>query len=117
MSWKTTLLGFACASVLLLNACRYTELKLEAPGINTLPLSEKFRITLPEDHSKGETWQFRKDENYQAFEDLGSVWHGAQKGVDFNLKALSPGQYTLEIIKLVYRDSVERKQFIVNITD
>jgi predicted secreted protein len=96
-------------------SCRLAELKKEAPEVNFLKTGEKFRITLPEDHSKGETWQLKRDENYQAFEDLGTVWHGAEKGVDINLKALSSGQYTLNLIKTIYKDSLDNKQYIVNI--
>jgi len=93
------------------------ELKKEAPEINFLKAGEKFRITLPEDHNKGETWQLKRDENYQAFEDLGTVWHGVEKGVDINLKALSSGQYTLNLIKTSYKNKQDFKQYIVNIED
>ncbi len=67
----------------LLGSCRYSEIKNEAPAINFVKVNEKFRITLPEDHTKGETWQVKRDENYQAFEDLGSVWHGSLSGQIF----------------------------------
>jgi hypothetical protein len=95
-------------------SCRYPELKLQAPELNTIKVGQKFRITLPENHQKGETWQLKKDESYQAFEDLGSVWHGNEKGVDFNLKALYSGQYTLTLVKIQYSDSLILKQYIVN---
>jgi predicted secreted protein len=102
---------------LVFSSCRFAEVKKEAPEINFLKTGEKFRITLPEDHRKGETWQVKKDESYQAFEDLGSVWHGVEKGLDINLKALSSGQYTLSLVKTTYKDSLELKQFIVNIKE
>jgi hypothetical protein len=98
----------------LLSSCRFSELKKEAPEVNSIKTGEKFRISLAEDHAKGETWYLKKDENYQAFEDLGSVWHGPEKGIDLNLKALKSGQYTLTAVKICYRDSVELKQYIVN---
>jgi len=98
-------------------SCRFSELKKEAPEINFLKTGVKFRITLPEDHLKGETWHVQRDENYQAFENLGSVWHGPEKGLDINLKTLSSGQYTLSFIKRTYKDTLEFKQFIVNIAD
>jgi hypothetical protein len=99
------------------SSCQYAELKKEAPAIHTLKTHEKFRITLPEDHSKGENWQVKRDENYQAFEDLGSVWHGPKKGLDINLKPLISGQYTLTVINRSYRDTLAIKQYIVNIED
>lgn len=105
----------SAVACMLLISCRYSEVKGEFPEINRFKIGEKFRITLPEDHLKGETWQIKKDENYRAFEDLGSVWHGQAKGVDFNLKALSSGQYTLEFSKTVYQERQEMKQYIVNI--
>lgn len=101
----------------LFSTCRYSELKNEAPAINFIKINEKFRITLPEDHSKGETWQVKRDENYQAFEDLGAVWHGPEKGLDLNLKPLSSGQYTLTFHKRAYSDTLDFKQYIVNIED
>lgn len=101
--------------LLVVSACGYTNLKQEAPQINYLKVNQKFSITLPEDHQKGETWQVVKDENYQAFEDLGAVWHGTEKGLDINLKCLSSGQYTISLIKRVYQDTLDNKQFIVNI--
>jgi len=100
--------------VLFVSSCRYPELKKLAPEVNSVKMGEKFRITLPEDHKKGETWQIKKDNNYQKFEDLGSVWHGAEKGVDFNLKSLSSGQYTITVIKHTFQDSTDLKQYIVN---
>lgn len=101
----------------LLGSCRYSEIKNEVPAINFVKVNEKFRITLPEDHTKGETWQVKRDENYQAFEDLGSVWHGSEKGLDLNLKSLISGQYTLTIYKRTYQDTLDFKQYIVNIGD
>jgi hypothetical protein len=106
-----------CFFLLVFCSCQLTELKKEAPGINSVKVGDRFRITLSENHSKGETWQLKRDENCQAFDYLGSVWHGAEKGVDFNLKSLSSGQYTLSFTKRNYQDSLDTKQYIVNITD
>ena len=100
--------------VLFASSCRYPEIKKLAPEVNSVKKGDKFRVTLPEDHKKGETWQIKKDDNYQKFEDLGSVWHGAEKGVDFNLKSLSSGQYTITVIKYTFQDSTDLKQYIVN---
>jgi hypothetical protein len=110
---RTALLTAITLSLALFS-CRYPELKQQAPEVNHVKLGQKFRITLPEDHRKGETWQLKKDEHYRAFEDLGSVWHGVDKGVDFNLKSLLSGQYTLTLHKSYHQDSLEIKQYIVN---
>jgi predicted secreted protein len=87
--------------------CSLTQIKDESPKINLVKNGTKFKINLPENHSDGYLWQL--------IHDVGAVWHGNERGIDFNLKALSIGQTTLTLIKRKYTDTITNKTFIVNI--
>lgn len=101
----------------LLNACRLPEVKKEAPQLNRLPPGTKFRINLPENHKTGYLWQLDQGYDRTLIRDLGPVWHGNEKGIDFNLKTLAPGQVTLGFSLRKYTDTSDIKTFIVEISD
>jgi len=94
-----------------------TEIKKEAPEINQVPKNSKFRIILPENHTNGYLWQLNNDYDQKVIEQLNEVWHGNEKGIYFNLKALSAGQTTLTFVSRKYTDTAEIKFFIVKIAD
>lgn len=100
----------------LFSSCSYKQIKNEAPSINTVKVNEKFRINLPEDHRTGSSWLLNNDYNKSLLNNLNVVWHGNEKGIDFNFKALSVGDVTLSLIKRKYVDTIDYKTFIVRIT-
>jgi hypothetical protein len=104
-------------SLVLFVSCNYQKLEKEAPEINLVKVNESFRINLPENHSKGETWQLKKDFNPQFIYELPAVWHGNEKGIDFNLKALASSQNTLCFVKRMFQDTLETRLFIVKIAE
>lgn len=104
-------------SLFLSVSCNYQELEQEAPEINLVRVNERFRINLPENHLNGEAWQLKKDFNPHFIQELGPVWHGNEKGVDFNLKALASSQTTLCFVKRKFQDTLESRLFIVKIAE
>jgi len=111
-----TRLLFFIATLLLITSCRLPEYKKESPEINEIPPHQKFMINLPEDHSKANTWQLKDDFNNNVVQRINEVWHGNEKGIDFNLKTMAAGQTTLTFILRSYKDTVDIKQFIVKIS-
>ncbi len=97
--------------------CGYTQLKNEAPQINTIKVNKKFKINLPEEHKSGYMWQLSDNYNKKPVEHLNAVWRGNEKGIDFNFKALSIGQVTLCLVKRKYIDTIDYKTFIVNVLE
>lgn len=95
--------------------CTLPQIKNEAPLTNTINRGEKFRITLPENHTTGYMWQMNPKINTQILDYYGSVFHGNEKGVDFNFKTLNKGIDTLNFTLIKYRDTTEVKQFIINV--
>ena len=102
---------------LCLQFCSLTVIKEESPKINTVRKGSKFKINLPEDHSSGYLWQLSENYNKTLIQDIGAVWHGSEKGIDFNLKALSVGETTITLILRKYNDTATIKTFIVNIVN
>ncbi len=95
--------------------CSLPQIKNEAPQINSLKVAQKFKINLPEEHKTGYMWQLSDNYDKTVLSHLNAVWHGNEKGIDFNFKALSIGQTTLTLIKRKYIDTIAKKTFIVNI--
>lgn len=110
-----------CISILLffsvssLQYCSLAQIKDESPNVNVIQNGSKFKINLPEDHSNGYLWQLGENYDKTIVKNIGAVWHGQEKGIDFNLKALSVGQTTLSFILRKYNDTISNKNFIVNI--
>ena len=97
--------------------CSLPQIKDESPKINFVKKGTKFRINLPENHSSGYIWQLSEKYDKSLIKDLEAVWHGNEKGIDFNLQALSVGQTTLYLTLRKYTDTSSNKTFIVNIID
>ena len=98
-----------------LTHCALPEVKKVSPEINSVKENSKFQIILPEDHRTGYLWQLSDDYNHTVVESLNEVWHGNEKGIYFNLKALSSGQTTLTFVSRKYTDTSDLKRFIVKI--
>jgi hypothetical protein len=104
----------ACIA-LLLTACTYQSVEKTLPEINTVRMGEKFRITLPEDHSRKGTWRIMDNFDAHVVDHTSSVWHGNAKGVDFNFKSLSAGLCTLHFVSRHYNDTIAQRAYIVNV--
>lgn len=96
-------------------ACSYPLVEKESPYPNTLKSGTRFRFNLKEDHQRAETWQLVQDWEKGSFQVLGNTWHGAEKGLDINLQALKPGNYTLTAFKRRYQDTIEVKRYLLTI--
>lgn len=103
--------------LLLLAGCSLPKLEKEAPKINEVKNRAKFRINLPENHTTGYLWQLSPDFDRNVIENLGPVWHGNEKGIDFNLKTSAVGQTTLNFVLRKYTDTLDVKNFIIKIVE
>jgi predicted secreted protein len=104
------LLVFICS-------CSLPQLNKEAPEINTVEKNKKFRINLPENHNTGYLWQLSTGFDQTVAEELNAVWHGNEKGIDFNFKAGESGQTTFTFVLRKHTDTSNVKSFIVKIID
>lgn len=102
---------------LFLISCKLPQAKKEAPQINEINKETIFRINLLENHNSGYIWQLERNFNNAVVGELMAVWHGNEKGIDFNFKPLSTGQTTLNFVLTKYNDTLDRKGFIVKIID
>jgi hypothetical protein len=98
----------------LFNSCRYSLVDKNFPEVNTVRQGEEFRVTLPENHTNQENW-LRVDEHYRAVKLTNAVWHGNEKGIDFNFIAERPETDTLVFVLRKYKDTLDRKQIIINV--
>ena len=103
------------ASSLFIVACSYQQANKVAPLENSINKGEKFRITLPENHTTGAMWQINNTFNDKVLDYYGSVFRGNEKGVDFNFTALESGKATVNFALIKYRDTLELKQFIIDV--
>ena len=96
-------------------SCSFKQIDKVAPAENTISKGEKFRITLPENHTTGYMWQMNNEYDSNILDYYGSVFHGNEKGVDFNFDAIKKGKTTLNFTLIKYRDTAEVKQFIIEV--
>ena len=95
--------------------CSYKQVDKVAPLENIIEKGEKFRITLPENHTTGYMWQINNSFNDKILDYYGSVFRGNEKGVDFNFTAIEKGKVTLNFALIKYRDTTDVKQFIIDV--
>ena len=105
----------AIIPILFVTSCSYKQADKVAPLENIIVKGEKFRITLPEDHTTGYMWQMNNEYDAKILDYYGSVFRGNEKGVDFNFTALKKGKTTLNFTLIKYRDTSEVKQFIIDV--
>ena len=91
------------------------EVKKEAPEVNLVKKGDKFYINLPEDHSQQFMWRINDHHNKKCIDHMNSVWHGNEKGVNYNFEALAPGTDTLNFKQFKYNDEVKFVSFIVKV--
>ena len=106
---------YLIVTTVLLSSCSYQQVRQETPTENLIGRGEKFRITLPENHTTGYMWQMNNNYNSKVLDYYGSVFHGNEKGVDFNFKTLEKGKTTLNFTLIKYRDTSAVKQFIIDV--
>ena len=100
---------------LTLLSCSYKQADKTAPLENSFKKGEKFRISLPENHTTGYMWQINNSFNNKVLDYYGSAFRGNEKGVDFNFKTLEKGKATLNFALIKYRDTSDVKQFIIDV--
>ena len=96
-------------------SCSYQKADKTAPSINNVGMNENFCINLPENHSNGYSWQINPHFNQTILDYYGSVFKGNEKGVDFNFRTLKPGKDTLNLALIKYRDTLDIKQYIIEV--
>ena len=100
---------------LCLISCSYKQADKVAPLENAVTKGEKFRISLPENHTTGYMWQINNTFDDKVLDYYGSVFRGNEKGVDFNFTAIKKGKVTLNFALIKYQDTTEVKQFIIDV--
>lgn len=110
---KKMIISSVCA--LFLIGCSYQQADKIAPLENSVNKGEKFRITLPENHTTGYMWQINNTFDSKTLDYYGSVFRGNEKGVDFNFTALETGKATVNFALIKYNDTTEIKQFIIDV--
>lgn len=101
--------------VLALASCSHRQIEFEKGSgqVNHVKKGEKFRISLPEDHSTKYLWTLKKDIPTTRVDYMGSVFHGTY--VDFNFTAVGPGREELELYLYCSKDTAARKTYIVEV--
>jgi hypothetical protein len=102
--------------VLCFSACRYKEIDQAFPKKNEVKLGEKFSVNLPENHNQYENWVLQES-NFKAIDFLNPVWHGNEKGIDFNFKGKAKGVDTLYFVLRKYTDTIDSKKIIVSVVE
>lgn len=103
-------------SILLLSACSYKDASAPYPEINTFKKGERLRVNLPENHNNKENW-LMTSEHLTALKHLNAVWHGNEKGIDFNFEAVKPGTDTLTFVLRQIQDTLKQHRVIVQVTE
>ena len=100
-----------------LQACSYQTIDKESPSVNEIKTGEKFTIILPENHSEGYIWKLSEQRNNTTIEYTNAVWHGNDKGIYYNFKALKTGNDTLRFTQLKLKDTTRTTVFIVKVIE
>lgn len=102
-------------SITVLSSCGKTTVLKESPAVNLLKANESFRVVLPEDHTKGYTWVLDNAYDASVCKHENTVWHGPDKGVYFEFKALKTGTLNLKFLSRMYTDTADIKVFSIKI--
>lgn len=101
-------------SVCSLLACRYQPASKPFPETNVFKVGDKLRVNLPENHTNSENWLLTGS-TPQSITLLNAVWHGNQKGIDFNYEAKTAGVDTLRFILRRVNDTIATHQVIIRV--
>ena len=105
-----------CCFFLLLVACEESKQIQPLPVINEIKVNQRFSVILPENHQTGYTWVMKDQFDKNLVDHINTVWHGNDKGVYFNFKALKPGECELDFICRKYTDTSDNNHFRVKIS-
>lgn len=86
-----------------------------SPEVNIVEVGKKFYINLPEDHTTGYIWQLSNSYDDNKLTYLSAVFHGNEKGINFNFEGLEKGKTTLDFTLIKYRDTSDVKSFIIEV--
>lgn len=100
--------------LLVLVGCSSASLK-PSPESNIVENNSSFMINLPENHTTGYLWQLYNEYDESKIEYINSVWHGNEKGINFNFESKATGNTTLKFALIKYQDTIEVKTFNVTI--
>ena len=109
---KTTL--YFLLPIIFFQNCSYKKVTDPSPAINRVMIGEMFEINLPEAHSKGITWRL-EDQNKPFIELMNSVWHGEEKGINFNFKYNKAITDTLKFTQFTYSDKSDYVEYIIKV--
>ncbi len=101
-------------SLCCLVACRYQPASKPFPETNDFKVGEKLRVNLPENHTKSENWLLT-GATPQGVNLINAVWHGNEKGIDFNFEAKTVGVDTLQFILRRVNDTIATRQVIIRV--
>ncbi len=107
-------LMFFLLSSLLFISC-IDQLNKPSPEVNLVEIGKKFYINLPEDHTTGYVWQLSNSYDDNTLTYLSAVFHGNEKGINFNFEGLEKGKTTLNFTLIKYHDTSDVKSFIVEV--
>ena len=106
---------FLLLLVLVFLSCHRSKQLKEAPAVNALFVKDAFTVILPEDHRNGYTWVLDPNFDENICSHINTVWHGNDKGVYFEFKALKPGESSLKFLSRKYTDTLDIKTFSLKI--
>jgi len=107
--------ALAFASSIALFSCSLPALEHKYPRVNPLKVGDGFKINLAEEHTNGYSWQLNDNFDKNLIKELNAVWHGNEKGIDFNFKALAAGVTTITLVKRKFADTAEVSEYVLKI--
>lgn len=107
-------LMFFILSSLLFISC-IDQVNKPSPEVNLVEIGKKFYINLPEDHTTGYMWQLSNSYDDNTLTYLSAVFHGNEKGINFNFEGLEKGKTTLNFTLIKYHDTSDVKSFIIEV--
>ena len=107
-------LMFFILSSLLFISC-IDQVNKPSPEVNLVEMGKKFYINLPEDHTTGYVWQLSNSYDDNTLTYLSAVFHGNEKGINFNFEGLEKGKTTLNFTLIKYHDTSDVKSFIIEV--
>jgi predicted secreted protein len=88
---------------------------IDAEKENQVKVGQEFSLYMKEEPGQGATWHLKDDFDHATADYLGSIWHGQDKGIAFNFRALKEGLVELHLAKRKYKDTLEVKHVNVKI--
>lgn len=109
---------YLIAIIALFNACTSKEAEFEKSSgkTNKFKVGDKFKISLPEDHTKDGLWSIGNTHDKKMLEYINSVFHSNDGGsVDFNFEAIGKGKTEIQLNKSMALDTMQKVNFVIEI--